>query len=181
MKFSKPFLLKLIAFIDPYLFLEIYALNKKQKAERNFNKWCDFKIEIRQDLIKDIEDFSNISKANNNRGGFRKTKNRISTNIFDYKVNPNNNLNRIYMNAQSDKNIQQNNERMFHINQQPINQQASQFMDKEVIMKDLTGNNNKNSIIKNEGFLEIGKDKNSKINEIYPKVKPIEIKAKKKE
>ena len=53
-------------------------------------------------------------------------------------------------------------------------------MDKEVIMKDLTGNNNKSSIIKNEGFLEIGKDKNSKINEIYPKVKPIEIKAKKK-
>ena len=181
MKFSKPFLLKLIAFIDPNLFREIYALNKKQKAERNFNKWCDFKIEIRQDQIKDIGDFSNISKANNNRGGFRKTKNHISTNIFDYKVNPNNNLNRIYMNAQNDKNIQQNNERMFHINQQPINQQASQFMDKEVIMKDLTGNNNKNSIIKNEGFLEIGKDKNSKINEIYPKVKPIEIKAKKKE
>ena len=117
MKFSKPFLLKLIAFIDPNLFREIYALNKKQKAETNFNKWCDFKIKIRQDLIKEIGDFSNISKANNNRGGFRKTKNHISTNIFDYKVNPNNNLNRIYMNAQNDKNIQQNNERMFHINQ----------------------------------------------------------------
>ena len=60
MKFSKPFLLKLIAFIEPNLFHEIYALNKKQKAERNFNKWCDFKIEIRQDLIKDIGDFSTI-------------------------------------------------------------------------------------------------------------------------
>ena len=48
------------------------------------------------------------------------------------------------------------------------------------IMRDLTGNAIKNSNIKNEGLLEIGKDKNSKINEIYLKVKPIEIKPKKK-
>ena len=72
MKFSKPFLLKLIAFINQNLFHEIYALNKKQKAERNFNKRSDFKIEIRQDLIKDTNDFSAISKGNNNRGRFRK-------------------------------------------------------------------------------------------------------------
>ena len=35
MKFSKFFLLKLIAYIDPNLFKEIYSINKKQKAERN--------------------------------------------------------------------------------------------------------------------------------------------------
>ena len=31
MKFSKAFLMKLIAYIDPNLFREIYSINKKQK------------------------------------------------------------------------------------------------------------------------------------------------------
>ena len=126
MKFSKSFLLKLIAFIDPNLFCEIYALNKKQKAERNFNKWSDFKIDIRQDLIKDINDFSTISKGNNKYGGFKKTKNHIATNIFDYKIRTNNKLNRINMDVQNYKNSQQNNERATHMNQQEINQKISQ-------------------------------------------------------
>ena len=48
-------------------------------------------------------------------------------------------------------------------------------------MKDLAGNINKNSVVKKDGFVEIGKDKNCKMNDIYPKDKAIEIKAKKKE
>lgn len=64
MKFSKSFLLKLIAYVDPNLFREIYSTNKKQKAERDFNKWADFKIDIRQDLLKDIQDFHAISSGN---------------------------------------------------------------------------------------------------------------------
>ena len=93
-------------------------MNKKQKEERNFNKWSDFKIEIRQDLIRDINDFSAIAKGNNNRGGFRKSKNHISTNIFDYNIKPNNYINRIYMNEPGNKNNQQNDERMPQIDQQ---------------------------------------------------------------
>ena len=48
-------------------------------------------------------------------------------------------------------------------------------------MKDLTGNMNKIPMMKNDGFLEIEKDKNCKSNDIYPKGKIIQIKAKKKE
>lgn len=82
MKFSKSFLLKLIACVDPNLFHEIYAINKRQKAERNFNKWKDFRIDIKKDLIKDINEFTTISNKNNNNGVFRKTKNHNQTNIF---------------------------------------------------------------------------------------------------
>ena len=93
MIFSKSFLLKFIAFVVPNLFQEIYATNKKQKAERDFNKWADFKIDIRQDLIKDVKEFTVISNGSSKYGGFRKTKNHIGTNIFDFKAQHRQNLN----------------------------------------------------------------------------------------
>ena len=38
LKFSKDFLLKIIAYNDPALFKELYAINKNQNEERNYNR-----------------------------------------------------------------------------------------------------------------------------------------------
>jgi len=159
MKFSKSFLLKLIAYVDPNLFREIYSTNKKQKAERDFNKWADFKIDIRQDLLKDIQDFHAISSGNDKYGGFRRTKNHNNTNIFYSKDQQKQNMN--------------------YLNRQKEIQQMEQYTEKEVIMNDLTSNNNIIHINKNDGMPELGKDKNGKNIDVYPKGKAIEIKIKK--
>ena len=66
MKFSKKFLLKLIAFIDPELFKELQSINKKQTQERNYNHWGDFKIDINKDFIDDINNFKSISNDKKN-------------------------------------------------------------------------------------------------------------------
>ena len=81
-KFSKSFLLKLIAYVDPNLFRELYSINKKQKAERNYNRWADFKIDIKREFINDIKEFNSINIGKNNRGGFRRTKNHNPSNLF---------------------------------------------------------------------------------------------------
>ena len=66
----------------PNLFREIYSINKNQKAQRDFNKWANFKIDIRQDLLKDIQDFHSISGGNDKYDKFRRVKNHNNTNIF---------------------------------------------------------------------------------------------------
>lgn len=81
-KFSKDFLLLLIAFIDPQLYRELYSINKKQLQDRIYNKWGDYQINISNDLVKDIEDFVPTTNQTNLRGGFRKTKNSIPTGTF---------------------------------------------------------------------------------------------------
>ena len=94
-KFSKEFLLLLVAYIDPNLYRELYAINKNQLAERFFNKWGDYKIDIKKEYIKDIEQFVSINSQKNTKGGFRTTKNHISTGTF-YKfknINDNDNIN----------------------------------------------------------------------------------------
>ena len=66
-KFSKEFLLLLIAYIDPNLYREIYSINKRQLSERIFNKWGDYKIDVKNDLINDIEQFTPINYQKNSR------------------------------------------------------------------------------------------------------------------
>lgn len=117
-KFSKEFLLLLIAYIDPNLYREIYSINKRQLSERIFNKWGDYKIDVKNDLINDIEQFTPINSQKNSRGGFRTTKNHIPTGTF-YK----------FRNINEGNNINQNNNIHFQqkISQlERINQETSQ-------------------------------------------------------
>lgn len=81
-KFSKSFLLLLIAYIDPSLYRELYSINKKQLQERIYNKWGDYQIDISKELIKDIKDFIPTDSQTNSKGGFRRTKNSVSCNTF---------------------------------------------------------------------------------------------------
>jgi len=97
-KFSKEFLLLLVAYIDPNLYRELYAVNKQQLSERFFNKWGDYKIDVKKDLIRDIEQFTSVSSQKNSRGGFRTTKNHLPTGTF-YK----------FRNINNEQNLNQNN------------------------------------------------------------------------
>lgn len=81
-KFSKSFLLLLVAYIDPNLYRELYSINKKQLQDRIYNKWGDYQIDVSKDLIKDIKEFIPTDSQNNSKGGFRRTKNSIPCNTF---------------------------------------------------------------------------------------------------
>ena len=67
------------------------------------------------------------------------------------------------------------------MNQQKEIQHMGHYIEKEVIMNDQTSNNNIIHMNKNDGIVEIIKDKNGKNNVIYSKGKTIEIKIKKYE
>ena len=63
LKFPKDFLLNLITYNDPALFKELYAINKKQSEERNYNRWANYKIDINPELINDINNFKAINES----------------------------------------------------------------------------------------------------------------------
>ena len=73
-KFSKDFLLLLIAYVDPQLYRELYSINKRQLQDRIYNKLGDYQIDISKDLLKDIEDFIPSNSQANAKGGFRGQK-----------------------------------------------------------------------------------------------------------
>lgn len=118
MKFSKKFLLKLIAFIDPELFKELQSINKKQTQERNYNHQGDFKIDINKDFIDDINNFKSISNDKKNYGGFRRYKNHQLTNVFyQYKGNQVPNPNQISQNQNLLQTNQQLLQKLEQVNQ----------------------------------------------------------------
>lgn len=140
MKFSKKFLLKLIAFVDPELFKELYSINKKQIQERCFNNWGNFKIDIAQDYIDDINNFKSISNDNKNYGGFRRYKNHQLTNIFyQFKGNQENRINQV----NSNKNIIQQNQQLQQKLEQ-VNQSNNMLMsEKQMLKKEIISLQNK--------------------------------------
>lgn len=81
-KFSKEFLLLLIAYVDPALYRQLYSINKSQLQDRIYNKWGDYQIDIQKNLLKDIEEFTSTTAKNNLRGGFRRTKNSEPVGTF---------------------------------------------------------------------------------------------------
>ena len=81
-KFSKNFLLLLIAYIDPNLYRELYSINKKQLQDRIYNKWGHYQIDIYRDLANDIETFVLTNNQSSSRSGFRRTKNEVPTGTF---------------------------------------------------------------------------------------------------
>ncbi len=154
-KFSKDFLLLLIAYIEPNLYRELYAINKSQLSERVFNKWGDYKIDVQKDLLQDIQQFTSINPKNNSKGGFKLTKNHASSNTF-YK----------YRNIDEFQNINQNEKEFFKNQMQRLeilnqehnkkNQELAmenQMLKQELrnIEKHLQKNNEKSQVYENMG------------------------------
>ena len=107
MKFSKNFLLRLIAYIDPELFAKLYSINKSQNNEKQYNNWSNFKVEVNNEILNDIKNFKSISNNTNNYGGFKRSKNHKKKDLFhQFRGNINNNNN--YSNLNSQINAQLN-------------------------------------------------------------------------
>ena len=91
-KYSKSFLLNLIAYVDPALFKSLYTTQKKQMIEKTYSMWQNYQLSIKNDLINDIKNFYPINYNKGKQGGFKTTKNHQSTGVF---LNTNQNQNRI--------------------------------------------------------------------------------------
>ena len=70
-KLSREFLLavniilifvQLIAYVDPTLYKELYAISKIQLSQQKYKKWNDFKVEINENLIENIHNYSSVDK-----------------------------------------------------------------------------------------------------------------------
>ena len=82
MKLSRNFLLTLVAFIDPGLYHQFYESYKNELNKRKYNKWSEYSLEVKKDIVKDINDFMPVNYNKKNTGGFRLNKNHRATNIF---------------------------------------------------------------------------------------------------
>ena len=108
-KLSRNFLLTLVAFIDPNLYRSFYSIYKQQMTDRKYNKWINYNIEIRSDILAKVQKFVpiNINSAGNK--SFKLTKNHIPNNTFkrSEKVNINfqNNAQNNIINSQPKKEI----------------------------------------------------------------------------
>ena len=70
-KYSKGFLLNLITYLDPQLFKTLYATQKKQLLDKTFNIWQNYKMNIQNNLISDINNFCFVTYFKSNQSGFK--------------------------------------------------------------------------------------------------------------
>ena len=92
MKLSREFLLTLIAYVDQTLYNNFYEIYKNELNKRQYNRWSEYNIEIKRDIINDINNFIPVNLNNKSTGVFRLNKNHSSTNFF-YKNNAPNIIN----------------------------------------------------------------------------------------
>lgn len=98
MRYSKNFLINLIAYVDPKLFHELYTVHKARIIEKTFNLWSNYKVGIQSSLINDIRNFSSINNNKKERGGFKRTIAGRNTGIFTKNENIKNIKQKINMN-----------------------------------------------------------------------------------
>jgi len=89
MKLSREFLLTLVAYLDPSLYNNFYEIYKNELNKRQYNKWSEYNIEIKRDIINDINNFMPVNLNTKSSGGFRLNKNHQSTNVFYKNIVPN--------------------------------------------------------------------------------------------
>lgn len=90
-KLSREFLLTLIAYVDPELYRNIYNEYKAEVQKRKHNKWGDYNIFVKNELINDIRKYTPLSNNTNSKGGFRLYKNHNPTGVFKQFRNINQN------------------------------------------------------------------------------------------
>ena len=85
-RYSKDFLLNLIAYLDPELFKKLHMYQKQQLLKKSFNEWKNYKIGIKSNLLEDVNNFSSVEIKKGKQTGFRKIKNHFSTGVFFMKL-----------------------------------------------------------------------------------------------
>ena len=81
-KLSREFLLTLIAYVDPELYKNIYNEYKAEVQKRKHNKWGDYNIFVKNELINDVRKYTPLSNNTNSKGGFRLYKNHNLNGVF---------------------------------------------------------------------------------------------------
>lgn len=81
-KLSREFLLTLVAYIDPELYKNFYSIYKQQTMERKFNKWSNYTIDIKSDILQKIKQFVPIELDQGRNSGFQLTKNHVNNYTF---------------------------------------------------------------------------------------------------
>ena len=72
-----------MAYLEPLLYKEFYAITKEQLGNNSVNKWEDYGLIIQKDIFEKIKQFEPINpNGSKNNKGFRKTKNGRDTGIF---------------------------------------------------------------------------------------------------
>ena len=104
-----------MAYLEPVLYKQFYAITKEQLGNNSLNKWEDYGLIIEKEIFEKIKQFEPINaNGSKNSKGFRITKNGRNTGIFrklqDYDEG-NNIQNNINNNMQNNAE-QQNNARI---------------------------------------------------------------------
>ena len=122
-----------MAYLEPVLYKQFYAITKEQLGNNSVNKWEDYGLIIQKDIFEKIKQFEPInSNGNRNNKGFRTTKNGRDTGIFkrisEYERN-NNAGNNIHENIENNINQQNNNIR---IHQNVINNPGNRIQNNDI-------------------------------------------------
>ena len=92
MKISREFLLALIAYIEPQLYRNCNEY-QNEVQRRRFNRWGDFNVTIKTNLINDVHGFVPLVNNNVSKEGFRIFKNHQPTEVLKKIRNIGNNIN----------------------------------------------------------------------------------------
>ena len=84
-KFSINFLLTLVAYIDPNFYKSFYSIYKEQTAERKYNEWVNYTIDVKSDILEKVKQFVPIDSNNSGNKSFKLTKNHIPNYSFKKK------------------------------------------------------------------------------------------------
>ena len=72
-----------MAYLEPVLYKQFYAITKEQLGNSSLNKWEDYGLIIEKEIFEKIKQFEPINaNGSKNNKGFRITKNGRNTGIF---------------------------------------------------------------------------------------------------
>ena len=74
--------IKLIAYINPQLYMQLENISKEQMSQRNFDKWTKYNVKITQDVFQKLQQFIPIKNPKGNHKAFRLKKNGQNNGIF---------------------------------------------------------------------------------------------------
>ena len=100
-KLSREFLLTLV---DRALYKSFYSIYKEKTMQIKFNKWNNYSIDIKSDILQKLKQFIPIDANNSTSRSFKLTKNHLPTYSFKESIHrKNNSVNSLYQNN-TDKN-----------------------------------------------------------------------------
>ena len=81
-KLSREFLLTLVAYVDPQLYKTFYLIYKEQAMQRQYNKWNNYTVDIKSDVLTKLKQFMSVDANNTNSRGFSLSKNHFPNYTF---------------------------------------------------------------------------------------------------